>query len=246
MRPGPARRASWGPLAVPRRASDLWLLLLAAFAASFLWLLSHRSSGEQRAYDIPVVFKEVPEQLVITGQSADVVNVRVKSTAAAHREISATQFDYEIDVSGAKPGPALYEVDPSRILDRLPRNSEITSRSPASIEVLYERRGRKSVKIRADVEGEPAEGYLLAEVAVEPPRVWLVGARSSVLRLSEVVTETIDVAGLVESVEREARLSLGAGHVWMEEPSPVKVRVRIEPEAPLEGEAAVEEPRSAG
>lgn len=223
---------------MPRRASDLWLLLLAATAASFLWLVSHRSSGEQRSYDVPVVFKGVPERLVITGESADVVNIQVKSTAAAHREISSTKVDYEIDVSGAKPGPALYEVDPSRILDRLPRGSEITSRSPASIEVVYERRGRKSVQIRADVEGEPAEGYLLAGVDVEPPRVWLVGARSSVLRLAEVVTETIDVSGLTESLEREARLSLGAGNVWMEEPAPVRVRIRIQPEAPLDAAAA--------
>jgi len=229
---------------MPRRASDLWLLLLAAIAASFLWLLSHRSSGEQRGYDIPVVFKGVPQELVITGQSADVVNIRVKSTAAAHREISASQLEYAIDVAGAKPGPALYEVEPSRILERLPRNSEITSRSPASIEVEYERRGRKSVKIRPDVEGEPADGFLLAEVTVDPPRVWLVGARSSVLRLSEVVTETIDVSGLAESVERDARLSLGAGHVWMETPAPVKVRIRLEPEVPPEDQQAAAEARS--
>jgi YbbR domain-containing protein len=100
------------------------------------------------------------------------------------------------------------------------------------------------VKIRADVEGEPAEGFLLAEVTVDPPRVWLVGARSSVLRLSEVVTETVDVSGLAESVERDARLSLGSAHVWMETPAPVKVRIRVEPEVPPEDHQAAVAPRS--
>ncbi len=223
---------------MPRRASDLWLFVLAAVTASFLWLVAHRSSTDQKGYDIPVRLQGVPDTLVVTDQSADVVNIQVRSTAASHREISSTRIEYEVDVSGAKPGPALYEIDQGLILEQLPRGSQITSRSPASIEVSYERRGRKSVQIRPDLEGEPAEGFVLQEVAVDPPRVWLVGARSSVLRLSEVVTETIDVSGLQESLEREARLNLGAGNVWMEEARPVKVRIRIAPEEPLEGDAA--------
>jgi hypothetical protein len=222
---------------MPRRASDLWLLIVAAITASFLWLLAHRSSTIQRGYDVPVSLKGVPERLVITEQSAEAVNIQVLSSAAAHREISSAKLDYEVDVSGAKPGPALYAVDPTLILEQLPRGTQITSRSPASIEVSYERRGRKAVDVRPVVEGEPADGFVLGQVEVNPPRVWLVGARSSVLGLSEVVTETIDVTGIQESVEREVRLDLGARAVWMEEAQPVKVRVQVESEEPLDDEA---------
>jgi diadenylate cyclase len=225
-----------------RRASDLWLLILAALIAGFLWLLAHRSSTIERGYDIPVAFREIPERLVITEQSADVVNIQVQGSRAAHRQISPTKIEYSIDVSGGNPGPAVYVVDRSRIEDQLPRGASIVSRSPASIEVTFERSGRKSVQIRADLEGEPAEGFILTEVAVDPPRVWLVGARSSVLRLSEVVTETIDVTGIEQPVEREARLFLGTAHVWMEESRPVTVRIQVEPELPPEGEEVGEEP----
>jgi diadenylate cyclase len=231
---------------MPRRASDLWLFVLALVTASFLWLLAHRSSTDQKGYDVPVRLVGVPENLVVTDQSADVVNIQVRSTAAAHREISSTRMEYKVDVSGAKPGPALYEIDQGLLLEQLPRGSQITSRSPASIEVTYERRGRKSVQIRPDLEGEPAPGFVVQEVSVDPPRVWLVGARSSVLRLSEVVTETIDVSGLQESVERDARLALGAGNVWMEEARPVKVRIRIEPEEPPEGDGGGAAPGRTG
>ena len=231
---------------MPRRASDLWLLIVAVITASFLWLLAHRSSTIQRGYDVPVSLKGVPERLVITEQSADAVNIQVQSTAAAHREISSAQLDYEVDVSGAKPGPAIYAVDPTLVLEQLPRGAQITSRSPANIEVTYERRGRKSVQIRPVLEGEPADGFLLTEVGVDPPRVWLVGARSSVLRLSEVVTETIDVTGIQESAEHEARLDLGAGNVWMEEARPVTIRVQVEPEEPLDDPIPQAEEASAG
>jgi YbbR domain-containing protein len=64
--------------------------------------------------------------------------------------------------------------------------------------------------------------------------VWLQGARSDVLRLSEVVTETIDISGLDQPTVREVKLSLGAGRVWMEDSGPVKVKLQIDPVKPAE------------
>ena len=82
------------------------------------------------------------------------------------------------------------------------------------------------------VEGRPALGYQIRRVQIEPPRVRITGARSEVLRLSEVVTEMIDVTGATETIEREVRVSPGAGHVWADEPRTVKGRVQIEAEPP--------------
>jgi len=96
--------------------------------------------------------------------------------------------------------------------------------------VEFERRGRRAVSVRPDVAGEPAQGFHLEAVTVDPRRVWLAGARSEVERLAEVVTEPIDIAGLEETEKREASLSLGAGNVWMEESKPVSVTIRIEPD----------------
>ena len=72
----------------------------------------------------------------------------------------------------------------------------------------------------------------MSGIEILPPRVWLSGARSDVLRLREVVTETVDVAGASESLEREVRLSLGGGHVWVDQDEPITVRVQIDPVAP--------------
>ena len=66
---------------------------------------------------------------------------------------------------------------------------------------------------------------------VDPPQVWLTGARSRVLRVGEAMTETIDVSGLDASTERQVKLSLG-DRVWMEDAKPVIVRIEIEPTGP--------------
>jgi len=209
--------------------------------ATLLWGIAHGSSSVERGFDIPVSFHDLPEDLVITGQSTDSIDIRVRGSRAALRNLSPAKLDYVVDVAGAKPGLSTYEVDVSRF--DLPRGANVVSRSPATLEVDFERRGRRSVRIRPDIEGEPAPGFLLGEVQIDPPRVWLTGARSEVMRLSEVVTETIEVAGQSQPVEREVRLSLGGGHVWMEQSQPVRVRIPIEP---VEGGAVEADQRGGG
>ena len=199
---------------------------LALGIATFLWGIAHGASSVERGFDIPISFHGVPDDLVITGQSTDSIDIRVRGSRAALRNVDPTKLEYVFDVSGAKPGHAAYEVDVSRF--DLPRGGTVVSRSPATLEIDVERRGRKSVRIRPDIEGEPAPGFLVGEIVVDPPRVWLTGARSEVMRLSEVVTETVDVTGLTQPVEREVRVSLGGGHVWLEQSQPVRIRIPIE------------------
>ncbi len=221
-----------------RRTRNLRYGFVALFISTVLWGMAHGSSSVERGYDVPIAFDELADDLVITAQSVDEINIRVLGSRASLRNLSPSKLEYAINVSGVKPGVAEYEVDVSRLV--MPRGARIVSRSPSDVNVKFERRGRKSVRIRPDLEGDPAEGFVIGEVDVDPPRVWLVGARSDVLRLSEVVTETIDVRGEDAPLERGVRLSLGSGHIWMEENQPVTVRISIEavepPEVPGEGE----------
>ena len=209
------------------RAYQIRYGLLALVISGVLWGMAHGSSRIDRGFDIPVAFVGMPEDLVITRKSTAEINIRVLGQRAALRDIAAKDLEYEVNLEGAKPGNAVYLVDETTLV--LPQGAQILSRSPATIELEFERRGRKSVRITADLEGEPAEGFVFTEVEIEPPRVWLEGARSKVLRLSEVMTETIDVAGLSELLEREVRLSLGVEHVWVEEDEPIKLRIRVDP-----------------
>jgi YbbR domain-containing protein len=209
------------------RAYQIRLALLALAISGALWGMSHGSSKIERGFDIPVAFDGMPEELVITRKSTQVINIRVLGPRAALRDISTEDLEYEVNLEGAKPGKAVYLVDETTLV--MPQGARILSRSPATIELEFARKSRKSVRITADLEGEPAVGFMFTEVEIDPPRVWLEGARSKVLRLSEVMTETIDVAGLSEPLEREVRLSLGVEHTWVEEEKPVTLRIRVDP-----------------
>lgn len=212
-----------------RGRGNLRYVFLAVFIAMVLWAISHGGSTVERGYDIPITFEQLPEDLVVTDQSDADINIRILGSRAALRNVSPRDMEYVLNLSGAKPGHTVHEVDVTRI--DVPRGTRIVSRSPSQIEVSFERRGRKKVRVKPDVAGEPAEGFKLARVEVDPPQVWLTGARSRVLRVGEAMTETIDVSGLDASTERQVKLSLG-DRVWMEDAKPVIVRIEIEPTAP--------------
>jgi len=206
--------------------ANLGYKLIAVAVAFLLWGVAHTSSSIQRGFDVPMVLRGIPDDLVIVDQSSDEVNVRIQGTRAALRNISPADLEYPIEVSGAKPGVLSVEVDPTPI--ELPRGAEIVSRSPSRVDLTLARRGAKPVRVRADVTGDPAPELRVAAVEVEPPRVRVTGAQPEVLRLSEVLTETIDISGATADIEKDVSISLSGSHVWLEQAQPVRVRIRLE------------------
>jgi YbbR domain-containing protein len=206
--------------------------VLALIAAFGLWGVAHSTSSVERGFDIPVVPRNVPEDLVITGQSSDAVNIRVRGTNAALRRLSVAELEYPVDLAGAKPGDTEREVELAVI--SLPRGAQVVSRSPAALEFTLERKSTRAVKVRPDLDGEPAPGFAIGEVVVDPPRVRISGARSEVLRVSEVLTETIDVSGADAPLERKVRALPGGLHVWLDGAEEVTVRIDVAPIPPPE------------
>lgn len=217
-----------------KRDSTRGYLFVAVLIAMLLWGVAQGSSDSQEPFDVPVVFENVPEELVITDQNSDVINIRVQGSRAALRNVREERLAYVVDAGGARRGSADFDVPQEPIVP--PRGARVVSRSPSRLEVKFERRGTKVMNVRAEVSGEPAPGFRVAAVVVEPLRVRVTGARREVLRLSEAVTEIVDLSGLTETTERQVRLNLAGKNVWVEDPTDVTVRVEIEAEESEEAE----------
>jgi len=205
-------------------------MVLALGIALFLWGVAHGSSSIERSFDVPVVLRSVPEDLVITDQTADVVNVRLLGSPGALRNVVPEKLQYALNVGNAKPGLAEFEVDPSGL--EFPRGARVIARSPARIEIKFESRATKSVRVRAQIDGDVAPGFEIKGVEIEPPRVRVSGARSALMQVVDAPTETIDVSGQSAPLERDSRVVLGVNHVWIEDAPAVKVRVEIQAKPP--------------
>jgi len=201
--------------------------LLALGSAFMLWGVAHGTADIERGFDIPVVFTNLPDSLVIVEQSSDVVNVRMRGSRAGLRRMTVEGREYTVDVSGARAGQANFEVDLTRI--EFPRGTRDVSRSPSNLLVTFEPRASRVVRVKPELTGEPAEGFVVEGVDLTPSEVRIEGARSEVRRRGEVVTESIDVSGLRETVTREVKVSLTRPNVWLMRDAPIEARVRIQP-----------------
>lgn len=199
---------------------------LALAVAVLMWGASHSTVTEERGFDIPIAMIGVPDDLVVTAQSSDMVNIRVRGSQAALRNLPVGGLEYVVDLRGARPGVLEREVD-AVSLD-LPRGTQLVSRSPGTLDFTLERKGTKSVRVRADLEGDPAPGFAIAGIEIEPTTVRIAGARSEVLRLNEVLTETIDVSGLSSELVRKVRPSIRGRNLWVEAGQEITVRVRVQ------------------
>lgn len=108
---------------------------------------------------------------------------------------------------------------------------------PQSVSVTVEVEqiaGSKAVPVVAMVKGQPAPGFALAGVAVEPSTVQVVGDPALLEKLSTLTTQDVDVTGATADVSRAVPVVRPTGVSVVGE-VPLAVRVRV---APLPGQQA--------
>ncbi|MCH6561212.1 MAG: hypothetical protein IH800_02180 [Myxococcales bacterium] len=210
---------------------NLLYKLTALLVASSLWLVAQGFSSVKESLDLPIVIEDLPKKLVLLGQSVGEVNVTIEGSRAAVRAARKSLLRYPISLDGAKSGQRSVPISKDRIEALLPRGASILARAPSAVVLQIEPVISKRVRVRVDWVGEPPPGYQVTGVSVEPKELKLEGARKTVLRLREIVTERVDVSHLRVTTVQEVPLSLDLAYVWRageDRGKPVRVVVHVE------------------
>ena len=93
---------------------------------------------------------------------------------------------------------------------------------------INESAGFAEKTINVDLQGDPAPGYRIVGVEVNPPTVLVQGRPTQLDTLPWVTTEPIDVNGLTESFQPQVALSLPNG-ITLAEVDEIVVNITIEP-----------------
>lgn len=164
------------------------------------------------AYSTPRI---VPENVTVSGASsavqrvdAVVVDIRLDGLTVS---LNATYAPRPIDargteVRGVRGNPATVNVE-----------------VPVAQQVGY-----KEVGVRPVVRGQPAAGYYLQPVEVEPSTVTVVGSPAALANVSFVDTEPVDISGLSSSVVRRVQVGPPQGLTLLQ-PQPVSLTIRVVP-----------------
>jgi YbbR domain-containing protein len=87
--------------------------------------------------------------------------------------------------------------------------------------------------VHPTVEGEPAPGYIVDEMQVQPKSVEVVGPESALRRVTEAITEPVWVGNATASVKSTVAVAVAESGVRLKTPRLAQVQVQVVP-APAE------------
>lgn len=220
------------PNAVLERLRELVLgnlaykLLAGAFAMMmWIWVQSEQVVEERTRVRLDWKF---PEGLTPVEPPLETATVTVEGVQAFVRAVRQRELAIPVDLSRAKEGPV--ELDLSeRSIAGLPGHIRVVSVSPATLQLRLDRIQKRRVPVAAATRGEPAEGWRVAGVRVQPDRVELRGPSTVLRQLEEVQTDPVDVAGLREDGEFTVGLAVRQGQLAPTSPVTFTVTVDLEP-----------------
>lgn len=196
---------------------------------------------EQIKVDIDrVAEKTVPVRVLVRGETAagftyqdpeaDPDEVTVKGPSRYVDEVQDVQAILELDNASTSISRQVKVQLPGNLNDKL-------TVEPASVKVsltVVTSGPIKYLTVVAQLQGNPAEGYIVKSQQVEPNRIQVTGSAGLLSSISELRTQPIDITGAKGNISKEVKVILPEGVIPLAQQT-VKVTVVIEPQ-PVEQE----------
>lgn len=158
-----------------------------------------------------------PETITVSGTESQIANINEARVTVVLNNVRETKVDtlqpIFYDLQGRVTSVSNLELSTNQVQVTIP---------------VSESDGFADKTINANITGQPAEGYRLLSVVVEPATVLVQGRQTQLDIISRVQTEPIDITGLVESTSFGVTLNLPEG-VTRDSLEPITVTVDIAP-----------------
>ena len=165
-----------------------------------LWLLVNAGERDtEQSMLVPVELRNLSQQLVVVGQRPEFVDIRVSGPRTLLGQVSGKKI--ALDLAGVRPGPSSFRV--SMELLNLPRGVKLLRVTPSVISLDIARMIKRVVPVRVDLIGQPPFGYTIGEVEVSPSTVEVSGPAPQVGKLQAVMTESVDMSRVTQTVTRD-------------------------------------------
>jgi YbbR domain-containing protein len=204
------------------------LKILSLVLAFFLWFSINVSERDaERIVELPVSVRRLSPGLIVTNLPAKPVVFTLRGPRTILDGVEERKVRVALDLTTVVPGETRVELNGDMLRPELPRRLKVLRVEPARLKLRVERLVRRRLPVRADLAGMPALGYTVAESTVAPSQVEVIGPASKVDELKEITTETVDLRGASETIQRDALLSW-AGDFVSFSPEHVTVTVTFE------------------
>lgn len=193
--------------------------------AGLLWFVIAGEKTSERGVSVPVELQNFPKDLELTGDTVNMVEVRLRASPGIIQQLSPGEVSAQIDLKGVHEGEHIVHLTDSAI--RVPFGVKVVKISPAILDLNFERTLSKRVPIRPRITGRPAAGHELAELTCDPVEVAISGPKSRVQDVESAFTEPISIDGAVRNVSDDVNLGLEDPVLRIQGSPRVRVTARI-------------------
>ena len=200
--------------------------LLSPALAVGLWLAVASDPPAEVAVDVPIVFRNIPENLEISSESVPRSQIRVRGPQRVVRRLQPADIYAEIDLSGMKPGERTFDLTAQQV--HQPRELEVVQVVPNQFHLIFDTRLTRQVPVRPRAFGNFAAGYQIGRLEADPSSITISGPRQRVAAVEAAITDPIDASGTMERATFVRHAYVSDPLVQVMNPNPVRVTVIME------------------
>jgi YbbR domain-containing protein len=202
---------------------NLGLKLVSLALAVGLWLAVARDPIAEVPVDVPVEFRNMPENLEISSENVPQAQIRVRGPERTIHRLQPSDVHVEIDLNHAGPGERTFDLSGRNI--RAPYDLEVVQVVPGQLHLAFDTRLTRQVQIHPRVVGTFAGGYRLERIVTEPPTITISGPQKRVEAVEAAITDPIDVSGTIEHGTFVTHAYVPDPLVQVVRPVPIRVTV---------------------
>jgi YbbR domain-containing protein len=203
----------------------LGLKIVSLGLAIVLWMAVAGELTVERGLRVPLELQQFPPGLEINGEPPSTVDVRVRGTSGALSRVSPGDIVAVLDLRAAREGQRLFNMVPEQV--RAPFGVEVVQIAPSTLTFEFEKSATRQVPVKPSIDGQPAAGYVVSKVTIDPPQVDVVGSQTAIARATEALTEPVSVEGRTESLTEKVTVGMADPAVRLKTQRTATITVNI-------------------
>lgn len=205
---------------------NIGIKLIALLLAIGLWVVVSRDPASEMELQVPIEFRNVPQNLEIDSASFTEAQVRVRGPGRLIHRLRATDVRAEIDLANVRPGSRTFDLTSRNV--HVPQDLEVVQIIPSQFQLSFDDRMTRSVEVRPRVTGSFAQGMRIGQTIPDPPSIMITGPRRRVEKVDAATTDPVDASGTMDRASFVTQAYVPDPLIQVVHPTPIRVTVIME------------------
>lgn len=204
---------------------NIHLKILSLFIAIVLWAIVSGERNAEWSYLVPLEVVNNPPELIITNNIPNFLDLRLQGSQSFIKGLNPKDMAVQLDLSRLEAGSNIFPITAENV--KVPRGAAVSRINPSYITIEAEKVVKKTVKLSANIQGEPAINHHIESVEVVPSSVEIMGGESEAKPLNSLRTAAVNIDGAKSDVRKEVPIDTLGRKIIPARKEPVIVLVEI-------------------